>query len=1061
MRPIRLITAIVAALGRTRTGQSFLGFLAVFAAFSLYTLTVVPFIEPEASFAANTQIEDEKIQRAKNAVRRRLSRFDSLLESCSIRMKDPKILESDQITLLFRSYENNPEDGTVTIKPFLLIHLPDDPDMTEAERIAAATVLEAKNGAILAFDEGFDLSRGKVGKIVGGTLDGEVTIRSKGESAGPEDDLSIVAPNIELTEDAILCRETVAFRYGPHYGTGSQMVIRLRNAPGEDDTHAPKISGIESFSMGRVHELHMQFDNPEYEGDKTQPPHLPIDVRCQGSLTFRTVTRQATFENGVDVLLGRPNGQSDHLSCQMLLIHFADKRETSLSKEEAQRKRKEGDILDLEPYRIEARGTPVRLIAPTYELVAEGEVLDYDFGTGRVLLENRSGDAVLEYQGNRLKAKKLQYQAAEDGRLGEIRAEGPGTLRGLVEGEKEPLSASWGGLLEVRPDLENKDGQLVSLTGGVVLQYSDLGRLESEKIYLWLHEDDTKAGGNVPKLRPDRMLAENRVTLQSDAMFADVGRMEVWFDEVPAEEASKGPVNPLAAAEAAAPATAGNGWRHSGPETAAAASPPEMMPVNPRRAMPYYTPPEDKTPKRRFHVEGEVLQVNLRIHPERMSVARLVLEGNVRLREMQTAPGEAPVLVEGYRVSVVDADAPHACVAVVGTQERPAHFEGGGLSLRAATINVNRGTNSLWTDDAGMLKARIDRDLAGRPIKDAGPLTIEWQTRMSFDGQTARFEGAVTASTRFQHVRTETLDARLRRPVSFSADSAQPDPEPAEILCRGGVVFENHAYDIEGRVSQDVFEVADMKINLLSGDLIANGPANVTTIRRGFSDPTQEGSEKKIIPLQRGEGPKTYLNVRCQGPVSGKLPVNGNLPNGEVSFNEEVKAVYGPVGMWESTLDPNNPDVLDDRGAVLACDRLSIAQMAVPGGEPAFELEATGNTVVEGRTFMARGARVSYSQAKDLLILEGDGRDDAELFRQERLGGPTNRFAQKKIEYSPSSKRLNVAGSRRGRVRTFAGNGPASKDANAEEVGGVSNGAGVSFRYLSSAIRRPACTGFT
>jgi len=105
---------------------------------------------------------------------------------------------------------------------------------------------------------------------------------------------------------------------------------------------------------------------------------------------------------------------------------------------------------------------------------------------------------------------------------------------------------------------------------------------------------------------------------------------------------------------------------------------------------------------------------------------------------------------------------------------------------------------------------------------------------------------------------------------------------------------------------------------------------------------------------------------------------------------------------------------LDDRGAVISCDRLTVAQMAVPGGEPALELEATGNTVVEGRTFMARGARVSYAQSKDLLILEGDGRNDAELFRQLTLGGPTNRTAAKKIHYWPKSKRLNMDGIRGG-----------------------------------------------
>lgn len=1004
VRVIRFIGAILARLAESRSGQSVLGFLAVFSAFCLYSVTVVPLIEPANTMAANTKIEADKIEKAKAAANRRLSRFDSLLESCSIRMEDPKILESDQITLLFRTYENNPRDGTVLIKPFLLIYLPDDPDMTEEERIIAATVLEARNGATLAFDAPFDLSRGKVGQIVGGTLKGDVTISGNGKLPGPEDDLRIRARNIELTEDSIISRERVAFRYGPHRGEGSQMTIRLRKQPGDGEAHAPRISGIESFSLARVDELHMQFDNAAHESDPTQPPYLPVDVKCRGSLTFRTATRQAAFENGVDVLLGRPRGQSDHLSCQMLLIHFADRHETTLSKKEAERKRAEGDIVDLEPYRIEARGAPVRLLAPSHSLSAEGEILDYDFGTQRVLLESLAGDAQLNYGKSRLTAKKLQYSAAEDGRLGEIRAEGPGTLEGLLENEDEPLRAAWGHLLEVRPDLESENGQLVSLSGGVLLEYADLGKLESDKIYLWLRETGNKGVDGMPELRPDRMLAETAVSLRSRQMNADVTRMEIWFDEVSPEVLSQESVSPEAPPVLAA---TGDGWRHS-PSDPASPGPDGTIPLHPRQANPYYEPPADRNSAQRFQVGANVLQANLRVLPDGMSIAKLALDGNVRLLETQTSkPDEEPIVLEGDRVSVVDADASHAAVAILGTRERPARFQGRGLSLQAETINLNRGTNSLWTDAPGILQVQVKQDLAGQPLAGAGPLTIEWQTRMSFDGQTASFEDAVTASTQFQHLRTQVLEARLRQPIRFASESDQPAPELSEIRCRGGVVLENHLFDMFGRVSQDKIEVSDLKLNLLTGDLIGNGPANVTTVRRGFADPTDTASPAPAIPLH-GAGPKTYLRVRCQGPVSG------NVLKREVSFNEQTRAVYGPVGSWEASLDLNDPDVLDDRGAVLGCDRLTVAQMAVPGGEPSLELAATGNTVVEGRTFMARGARVSYAQSKDLLILEGDGRNDAELFRQMTLGGQTNRAAAKKIHYWPKTKRVNMDGIRGG-----------------------------------------------
>ena len=73
-------------------------------------------------------------------------------------------------------------------------------------------------------------------------------------------------------------------------------------------------------------------------------------------------------------------------------------------------------------------------------------------------------------------------------------------------------------------------------------------------------------------------------------------------------------------------------------------------------------------------------------------------------------------------------------------------------------------------------------------------------------------------------------------------------------------------------------------------------------------------------------------------------------------------------------------------------------------------LEALGNTVVEGTTFTARGNRITYAEAKDLLILEGDGRNDAELFRQLQPGAPRDHHAAQEILYWPKTKQFRIIG---------------------------------------------------
>ena len=94
---------------------------------------------------------------------------------------------------------------------------------------------------------------------------------------------------------------------------------------------------------------------------------------------------------------------------------------------------------------------------------------------------------------------------------------------------------------------------------------------------------------------------------------------------------------------------------------------------------------------------------------------------------------------------------------------------------------------------------------------------------------------------------------------------------------------------------------------------------------------------------------------------------------------------------------------------------------ATPTKRGTIELEAQGNTVVEGVDFTARAIRMTYSQAKDLLILEGDGRTDAELFRQEQVGGKTSKAVAQKILYQPKTKQLRVEDARSFELSQFPG----------------------------------------
>jgi hypothetical protein len=112
-------------------------------------------------------------------------------------------------------------------------------------------------------------------------------------------------------------------------------------------------------------------------------------------------------------------------------------------------------------------------------------------------------------------------------------------------------------------------------------------------------------------------------------------------------------------------------------------------------------------------------------------------------------------------------------------------------------------------------------------------------------------------------------------------------------------------------------------------------------------------------------------------------------------------------------LDPDEPDSLGPQAVLVRCEQLAVRETtASTGKRKAIELEASGNILAESEVFTARGLRMTYAEAKDLLVLEGDGRTDAELFRQFQPGAERSRVAARKILYWPKTNKLWIDGAR-------------------------------------------------
>ncbi len=938
-------------------------FAIVLVAYWTYALVAVPLIEPPAELRRDKPLTEQDRQQGSHLLDDRLAELRELFPPGSWVLKDPKILESDQVKLVMQDYRNL-GDGRVEIRPCTIIFSPDGPADDEAQRRRRAVILEAPEGAVMEFDQPLDLGRMKIGRLVAGQLTGRITIRSKGKLPGPEDDLMIVTRDVELTEHNVWSPHPVDFRWGANYGRGHHMHIKLlpRRQTEDPAGRGPNIGGIELFELRRVERLHLELGQAKLASGKTSATSdLPVEVVCRGPFRFNLVEKVATFEDHVDVLRLNPDGPSDQLNCELLSIFFTDRAESvpgSPDDDKHGSKKNRPGAFDLQPQRIEARGNPVVVSAPGQQVRARGQRLEYDFQTGR------------------------------------IAAEGPGWFCKQMAGRTDQLlQAHWNEQLRVRPHEQN---QVISLSGGAGLNFSGIGQLEAAEIHFWLSESPPDGQSEQSRLRPDRMLARGNVRVESPKLSSTVEQLEVWFEGRGARGEGPG-----ARDEEGSRETPFSGRRHGGlPPTNFQGGnklpPPHLSPLAPR--------PSSLT--QHFEIAGRLLQIRVLMHEdEQAELSELIVEDGVRFVETHTKqPDEQPLLITGDRLHVVDAAEPHAAATVTG---RPAQFEGRGLTMTGPNINLNRGTNRLWIDGPGQMKLPLESDLEGRPLRNPGTLQVVWQDRMAFDGRIARFEESVTADAEYQHLQTETLEVHLKQQIRFSDPKIGQDPEVEKVLCRGGVFMENRAFDGRTQSSHEQMQVVDLAINLTSGALTAGGPGWLLSVRRG--------DENQL----RG------LHVRFQGSITG------NLHRRQMTFHDRVQSAYAPVDCWEAKLDVDNPDALGPDGVVLHCDRLSVNQMDTPVGDRrAIELEAAGNTVVEGNTFTARAIRMTYTEAKDLLVLEGDGRTDAELFRQQQIGGPTSKAAARKILYWPSTKQIKVIGAKSLELSQFpTGNalGPAQK----------------------------------
>lgn len=790
-----------------------------------------------------------------------------------------------------------------------------------------------------------------------------------------------------------------------------------------------------------------------------------VRVLCSGKIDFLPHTRKeghwiARFLRNVDLSRTSPEGDIDQLQCREMHIEFANiPNENEAAETTVAKKSSDSDALGefskLKPIMVAAYGVPkdidqrtgeirkkaepVKIISPKNSgFEAECRVLFYDFLNERLILSDRSSSDPKDYMPDSIKlevlggdrkytlmGKDLVYDLGKGDDFGLLKMAGNGYLSGRDANSNAPImDARWNESLEIANDEDDPKQIRIQLRRGITVRMEGLGEMISHEADIWCDRTakDAKsspgnAGGGVfasgGGFVPQRARIYDGVVFEAAEGTCNTTELQLYFTQK-SELLNENPAgNPLQA-------------NHS-------QSQPKIASGSPQGALQQQPPKKNKTllgtdrkdGNSKYKIDSDVMLASVIMGGEKdMELDIIKFEGTenpVRINEVALSGNiQDPLDIIGKEVLLKKPTTDNAEIHIFGNE---AEFQGHGVRFFGTNINIFRETNMLTSDGPGRLYFKVPGDAELTIISDAGktakdkrrPVSpkdeevyIEWKGGMAFDGQQLLFEKNVRARyQQAQEITCGVLSLLLKNKMSFF-ESNEMKAEPETIKASKDVCIENHRFDgalqMEYNRADNLDEIA---INVESGDFYAGKGVMKSTFR----------SEKKIaIPgsaaAQNSNKELYFMELRFHNGLQGNFKLRQGVAQGD------IRCILKPVSTFNEKVDTMNDRAVLSDGSILKCNRMEISETVVPGDtKTGLELTTSGSTQIFGDIYTVRSDKAKFNQLKDLVIIEGDGRTDAELHRQEYPGAPTDTWTAQRIEYNLKTKQVTSSGTRSGDFR--------------------------------------------
>jgi len=480
----------------------------------------------------------------------------------------------------------------------------------------------------------------------------------------------------------------------------------------------------------------------------------------------------------------------------------------------------------------------------------------------------------------------------------------------------------------------------------------------------------------------------------------------------------------------------------------------------------------DSTTEKPIEFRGQEIQVRLQDVDKQTQVVDLTVLGDVRVRQLTSQSsvqpeGQQPLVITGDQLRLTP-QGKETYRAVVSSQAGGrASISGEEFKLFGSDINLDQAANKLWVKGEGSMKINSDsiQDESENPLtrqlnaglKKSVPQSVHvtWKGGMIFDGAKVYYERNVVmsasqkgkpkkdGSSTHSEMKSlsEGLSIELTEPLDFAklsndekSDASTPAAKIRELIFASDIPKSKQAFPVEQNSSTqpatdksnfitvenrtfdetgNLFEkqnivVPNATFNVEEGGLYAKGPGMIATHRMGSADsPNSNPFGTLTGNNQRKKDGLSFIQINFDGEL------NVDPDQKEMIVDGNVRTIYAPISSWQKSFNPDDSRKSAPPGSVnLRCNRLQVAQWASRSdNKPSNEMLASGNTHIFSETFEATANRVSYSQASDVLIVEGTPRTDANLWFKQTPNdkNPTHLIAEK-ISYRISDQWTQTQG---------------------------------------------------